>query len=496
MINSVPTLAGDGPNTSRLRRVLKGLGFDHTDPLTGLERAERLARRGPRMLAEATVDQQCALLILDLDHFKQINDAAGHLVGDEVLAAVGPRISACLMPDDLAVRLGGDEFAVLTAPANDNGWVEGLAQRLIEAISQPVIVEDLELNVSASVGVALSSRSSTLEQLSRAADQAMYAAKASGPGQWRLCADNHGEDERADRLIHDLAQDPGAAQITVHYQPQIDARDGRIVGFEALARWEHPELGTVLPHDFISLAERNGLIGPINHAIFGTALHDLPALHAVAPDARLSLNIASRHLMSRSLVQDLRDHLVASAVDPATVTLEITEAITRGSPEQWEVLDDLHRLGVAVAIRGFGANQTALSALWSSEAVSEVKMDPAFVRDAVTDAESARRFRAATGAAKGLGLRVVAQGVEERRAAVLGTDLGFDVLQGFWVAEAADLPSILAWATAWPEHRAERLSPHSPAELLSSPVSPTPPGLPAPREPAPLEPRPQTTATD
>ncbi len=469
------TLTSTLSESTPLRRILKRLGLDPIDPLTGLERAERLNRRGSHMLSSVKDDQQCALLILDLDHFKQINDAAGHSVGDQVLAKIGTRIRACLLPDDLAVRIGGDEFAVLTAPANDSDWVAGLAQRLIESISEPVYIEDLELNVSVSIGVVLSSPDTTIERMRRAADQAMYSAKRSGPGRWRTSTGSHGETERQSRLIQDLVEDPEAAQITVHYQPQIDAYDGHIVGFEALARWQHPELGTMLPQDFISLAERNGLIGPINQTIFGTALRDLSVLREVAPDARLSLNIAPRHLMSRSLVQDLRLHLLQCDIDPATVTLEITEAITRGSPEHWEVLSDLHHLGVAVSIRGFGAEQTALSALWSSDAVTEVKMDPAFVRDAVTHPESMRRFRAATGAAKELGLRVVAQGVEERRVATAGPNLGFDVLQGFWVGEAADRDTTLAWATTWPERRVERLASESLAEQTGHSLKPAPP---------------------
>jgi diguanylate cyclase (GGDEF)-like protein len=438
-------------------------GARSRDPLTGLAQRDDLYDRGPELLARAeSAGRPATLLVVDLDGFKSVNDAAGHHVGDRVLAAVAARLEAAVDPDDLVVRLGGDEFAVLTGPLPHEDAGPARARAVIEAVAEPVEVDDLRIAVAASVGLATYGvDGTTVEKLLRAADQAMYVAKSAGPGQWRSSTPDGHDQDRVERLLRDLGSGRAARELVVHYQPQVALDDGRVVGFEALVRWDHPELGLLPPRDFVPLAERSGLMAPITEAVLERSLGDLHRLQAAAPGARLSINVTRRHILGRGLTDDLRAHVRRQGLSPRHVVLEITEPVTRASSETAETFASLSRGGFEVSIRGFGTARSSLTALWSNPAVREVKLDRSIVgalqEVGRPDPEAVRLLRALTSAARGLGIRVVAEGVEDR-ASVRGLrDLRCDVVQGFWLCPPAGLDEVVAWCSGWPERRASHL---------------------------------------
>ena len=428
------------------------------DPLTGLPGRAELLELGAGFLECAAAEGRVAtLLVLDLDGFKSVNDDAGHHVGDDVLVAVGARLVEVSETDDLVVRLGGDEFAVLTASPGRAGDGPGRAEAVIAALEAPLEVEDLRVAVSCSVGLATYGvDGGTVEELLRAADQAMYAAKAAGSGRWRASTpEDQAHHGRAERLRAELASGRAVDELVLHYQPQVafGPRGVRhVVGFEALARWDHAELGLLLPRHFIPLAERSGLMGPIADAVLERALRDLPRLQRSAPGARLSLNVGRRHLLSRGLVDHLTSRVAEHGVEPRHLVLEVTEPVTRSSPETATTFRALAERGFEVSIRGFGTARSSLTALWSNPAVREVKLDPSIVAG-LDDPDSVRLVRALTSAAHGLGIRVVVEGVEDGAAVGLLRDLGCEVLQGWWVCPPAGVDRVEDWCRRRSEER-------------------------------------------
>ncbi len=436
------------------------LGARTRDPLTGLAVREELLRRGPALLARAAGEgRPVALLVLDLDGLKGLNDSAGHHAGDRVLATVGSRLAAVCGPEALAVRLSGDEFAVLTWSLASREHGAALAQDIIDSIAAPLELDELTIAVSVSVGLATYDEDGdTIAVLLRAADQAMYAAKSAGTGLWRAStpAGRH-EPGRTRRLLADLDSGRAASQLVMHYQPQVDARTGDAVGFEALARWDHPELGLLRARQFVPLAERSGNMGPLSSAVLELALDDLPRLRAAVPDARMSINVTRRHILGRGLVDDLCSRVARHGLSPSHIVLEITEPVTRTSTETAEVFGELSRRGFDVSIRGFGTARSSLTALWSNPAVREVKVDPSIVDALEHDEEVPRLVRALTGAAHGLGIRVVAEGVEDAATAALMRHLGCDVLQGYWLGQPTSLDGVEDWCRTWSLESDERL---------------------------------------
>ncbi len=377
-----------------------------------------------------------------------------------MLTAVGARLRNAVDADDLVVRLGGDEFAVVTGPLGCADAAAARARAAIDAIMAPLEVDDLSVAVGVSVGIALFDEDGeTIEELLRAADQAMYAAKASGTGQWRASTPEGSYEPGFTRqLLADLEAGVPADQIVVHYQPQVQMSTSTVVGFEALARWDHPEHGLLLPAQFIPLAERSGLMAPITTTVLERALGDLPALQAAAPHARLSINVTRRHILGRGLVDDLRSRVHRHGLSPRHVVIEITEPVTRTSSETSETFGSLSRRGFEVSIRGFGTARSSLTALWSNPAVREVKVDPSIVQTlhevgGNDDAEVTRLVRALTSAAHGLGIRVVAEGVETAQTAVLLQELGCDIQQGFWLNPPAGIDQVVAWNQEWRRQR-------------------------------------------
>ena len=427
----------------------------HHDPLTGLARREALLAQGPLLLAHAAgVGRPTVMLVLDLDGFKQLNDVAGHHVGDHVLAEVGARLRRTADHGDLVVRLGGDEFAVLSAPLEAPEAGADRARAFIRALTMPLEVDDLSLSVGVSVGLASYGQDgTTVEELLRAADQAMYAAKAAGSGQWRASTPLGSQDEgRTRRILADLDAGRAVEQLLLHYQPQVSMTTGDVVGFEALVRWDHDELGQLTAREFIPLAERTGSMGPITLAVLERALGDMAELQRLAPGARLAINVTRRHVLTRGLVDNLCASVRRHGLSPQDIVLEVSEPATGLASESSDVFDTLSRDGFAVSIRGFGTARSSLTALWNNPAISEVKVDPS-IAALVEDDKTLRLVRALLSAAHSLGIRVVAEGVEEAAAAAALRRLGCDVLQGFVVCPPVPLAELRDWCASWRRER-------------------------------------------
>jgi len=445
--------AAPGTTAPRWRDAIRAAtGRRGRDHLTGAATREQLMRRGPVLLAQARAQgRSSALLVLDLDGFKLLNDTVGHHAGDHVLVETTRRLRSVTRPGDLVVRLGGDEFAVLAPGLDGLADAETLADAVVEVLAEPVAMDDLVLCNRASVGVAVHDHDGeTVDALLRAADQAMYVAKAISPGRWQ--AASRGGDQRrghAAWMLAALRADPTASRVRVHYQPQVCLASGEISGHEALARWDHPDLGLLAPVDFIPLAERSGLMAPINAAVVDRALDDLGSLAAAAPGSTLSLNVTQRHLMARDLVDDLLARLRSRGRDPRELVLEIAEPLARTSGTTDGLFERLHDAGIGLSVRSFGSAETSLTSLWANPAVVEVKLDRALVGQVPGDERAARLARAVAGAAHDLGLRVVAVGVETPAAVEQLGELGCDVVQGFVVAPADTVEGASGFARSW-----------------------------------------------
>ena len=436
-------------------------GFARYDSLTLLGDRSMLLERGPGFLANAAQHgKTVALLLLDLDDFKQINDTLGHSAGDQVLAEVGQRIRTAVRDTDLAIRFGGDEFVVLAGDLKSPRDAEGIADKLLHAFTPTVHVDDVELTVSASMGIAVyGADGESVEDLLREADRAMYEAKAGERGHWRRPTRVFvAEGDQRSLMTDDLRRALAREELVVHYQPQVNTRTGEVTGFEALARWQHPELGMLPPRDFVPLAERSGMISVLTAIILDRALSDHRILRKLAPNSSVSVNISPRSLLGSGLVADVRRLLAAHDVPASQLILEIAEPYFGYSNLITEVLGALERLGCSVSIHEFGSGNSSLTALSHYQAIREVKIDPRLVASVPIDPAAERLVRAMVIMSHGLDVRVVAEGVESVDLVTELRGLGCDTLQGFYISGPAPRTEIEDWLARWPALRTERLA--------------------------------------
>lgn len=402
-------------DVSERRRQESRLRYQAThDSLTGLANRAYLYEMIEARLAALPRDGgELALLLLDLDRFKEVNDTLGHDVGDRLLQTTAQRLRDCLRPCDLAARLGGDEFAVLMAPGISIDRAVEVAHRIVEVIQQPFhLSSDATVEVDASVGVALAPRHATeLAELVRCADVAMYAAKRSA-GPVRLY-DQSADPYSLRRLVATTAirRAIQQGQFKLAYQPKFALATGRIVGAEALLRWDHPEHGPIPPSEFVPFAEQTGSVVPLTQWTMRTALADLAAWRAAGAEVGVAVNLAARALHDERLpdvvVRELRRHGIA----PKALTLELTETtLIAESPLVERVLLRLRDLGVRLAIDDFGTGYSSL-ALLQRLRVDELKIDRSFVTGTGRAAQPVLA-RTAIELAHNLGLVAVAEGIE------------------------------------------------------------------------------------
>ena len=404
------------------------------DPLTGLANRALLQQR----LATALSDRRggpSAVLLLDLDDFKSVNDVFGHSAGDAVLTTIADRLSSCVRPEDTVARLGGDEFVVLVEEAHGRAEVGAIADRVIAASNQPVPWGTETFRVGCSIGITLVEvmDARTGDAVLRDADIAMYAAKTAGRNRFAVFHPTMREELVAQsQLSRDLREAAAGGQFFLLYQPQVDVRSGRVTGVEALTRWQHPERGLVMPDTFIPVAERAGCIDAIDDWALGEACRQVAAWDAVGlPRLQVAVNISARRLARGDLAETVRSSARAAGVDPARLEIEITEtATTTCAIEAARALEEVRALGVSIAIDDFGMGHSSFGRLRALP-VDRLKIDRSFI--AALDAHSGSGSIAGAMVAMGgsLGLDVVAEGVEtEEQLAVLRA-LGCSAVQGY-----------------------------------------------------------------
>ena len=409
------------------------------DPLTGLEN-----RRGFTEHLPGAVGPGAALIMLDLDRFKLVNDSLGHPAGDALLRLVGQRIAGAVRAEDAAFRLGGDEFAVVL---RDGAGAHALAERLVDLLSRPYLVHGLVATVGASAGIAYAPDDGMdADSLVHCADMALYAAKADGRGVVRPFRP---EMARRAAARHALEQDLRAAvargQLELFYQPQANLATRSLVGFEALLRWRHPERGLVSPADFIPLAEETRLIMPIGEWALRTACLDAQGWPEPLP---VAVNVSAVQLAEPGrLCRAVEAALAASRLDPARLELEITEsALVRDPDAALGALRALRGMGVSIAMDDFGTGYSSLSQLRSFP-FDKLKIDRSFVRDLGGSAEAVAVVRAIAALGTSLGMRTTAEGVEtgEQAARVLAE--GCTDMQGYLLSRPLPAGSVAALIT-------------------------------------------------
>jgi diguanylate cyclase (GGDEF)-like protein/PAS domain S-box-containing protein len=411
------------------------------DSLTGLANRALLFDRLTHALARdgRSVDS-VAVLMIDLDGFKSINDGLGHDAGDHALKEVAARIARSARPGDTVARLGGDEFVVLLEDLSSPTIVDDMAHRILEIVRQPFMLHSRNVRISASIGISVSEGStSTPVSLLRDADIAMYAAKAAGRDRCRRFeAAMHSQANQEFRVINDLNHALERREFIVYYQPSVDLEGERLEGVEALLRWSHPETGLVMPDVFIPLAEQTGLIVPIGRWVLEQACAQAVTWRRDLTPGQpfvMEVNVSGHQLNHESLVSDIRSILVDSGLEPENLVLEITESVLMSDIDVVvRRLQELKELGVSIAIDDFGTGYSSLAYLRQLP-IDILKIDKTFV-DAATAGEPGGDaiLRAILNLATGLNLKTIAEGVEEASQAVYLRELGCQSAQGYLYA--------------------------------------------------------------
>ena len=432
------------------------------DSLTELPNRQFLQAVATRTLEEGERNgTQTAVLLIDLDHFKEINDTLGHYVGDQLLCAVGARLRDAVRDGDCVARLGGDEFAVLAGNLEGVPDAQLLAERLVDALAESFSLDGVRLDVQASIGIALSPEHGLdPAMLLQRADVALYAAK-----EHRGCfafyapeSDLHSVEKLA--LLGELREGISAGQLVVHYQPKCDAATGLLVGLEALVRWQHPVRGLVYPDTFIPIAENTGLIGALTLEVLEQALRTARDLRDEGSPLGVAVNLSVRVLTDLELPSKVAGLLGRWGVPPEALTLEVTETSIMVDPVRTiAVLGLLRDLGVSLSIDDFGTGYSSLAYLRRLEA-NELKIDKSFVFTMTSNSDDAVIVRSTIELGHNLGLRLVAEGVEDAETWSMLQALGCDVIQGFHLARPMPEEALQDWVRSYqaPVRRATQLT--------------------------------------
>ena len=417
-----------------------------------------------------------AVMLMDLDHFKEINDTLGHHFGDQLLREIGPRLSTVLREQDLMARLGGDEFGLLLPDLPEPDIAISVAERLLEELQHPMTVEGLALDVSGSIGIAIyPSQSRNAESLMRRADVAMYAAKEAGGGYelYQEAMDQHSPSRLA--LVSRVRPALENGEMVVFYQPKVRLSDGRVAGAEALIRWHHPEHGLVSPDEFIPLVEKTVLLRPLTQYVLNVVLEQWSVWAARGLRLRLAVNISPRSLLDLQLPDIIEELLDRWDVPAKYLKLELTESfLMADTGRSSSVLDRLVELGVGLSIDDFGTGYSSLSHLKRLK-IDEIKVDRSFVSHMHSDPNDYMIVRATVELGQNLGLSVVAEGVEDRETFDRLADFGCDEAQGYYISEPLSTEAFDHWLSArGPAAVFEPPSPH--ASLQASPEVPPVPG--------------------
>jgi diguanylate cyclase (GGDEF)-like protein/PAS domain S-box-containing protein len=435
--------------TERVRTRERLDALARLDDLTGLPNRRALNERLAEQTAAAANSSPTALLILDLDRFKEINDALGHLVGDELLREVADRIRDCIDRAGVVARLGGDEFAVVLPGATAEVAAEQ-ACRLAEAVSRPVNIAGLRLRARASIGIAVHPEdAATADELVRRADVAMYQAKQQADEPQRYDASR--DFSRGDRvtLISDLEAAIDEGNLLLHHQPLFDLATDRLVGTEALLRWQHPTLGLIPPARFIDLADAAGHMRALTRWVIRHALRDQQQLQAaLSCPLEVSVNLSVRNLYEQDFVDWLGEALTDEGADGTRLVVEITENTVMGDYDLAALMvTSLRELGVRTWIDDFGTGYSSLARLRNLP-VEGVKIDRSFVTHATHERTDRQLLRNLLRLVRDLGLQTIAEGIEDLNCLKLLHDLGCDLAQGYYLGRPAPIDVLLA-APGW-----------------------------------------------
>ncbi|NEK59218.1 EAL domain-containing protein [Geodermatophilus sabuli] len=413
------------------------------DALTGLPNRTLLRQRGEAAL---DADGPSALMLIDLDRFKEINDTLGHAHGDLVLQVVSARLRETVRAADTVARLGGDEFAILLPAVGDAATALELAARALAAMEAPIEADGVFLDVDASIGIALSGEHGTdVETLLQNADIAMYSAKDRGLGVCVYDADLNEHSPERLGLLGELKRAIDTGELVLHYQPKVGLPGEDVRGVEALVRWEHPQRGTVPPAVFIPLAERTPLIRPLTRYVIDAALQQCAQWLAEGRSLHVAVNISARNLLDERFVDDVLEALARSQVPAHFLELEVTESAIMADPTRARaILGRLADLGITLSIDDFGAGYTSLAHL-KDLPVHRLKIDRSFVSSMATDPSNALIVRSIVELGHNLGLSTVAEGVEDQDTWELLGRLGCDVAQGYHLCRPQPADVLAAW---------------------------------------------------
>ncbi|MEV0264305.1 bifunctional diguanylate cyclase/phosphodiesterase [Streptomyces sp. NPDC050617] len=456
------------------------------DPLTGLPNRQRLLQRTWSALDEAQRDgTRTALVLIDLDRFRSVNDTLGHLAGDRLLLQIADRLRLALPRGAEAARLGGDEFAVLLPTVDSLTSAQRVARSLVAGLGTPLDLDGLTLVLEASAGVAVyPDHALDAEGLLRRADVAMYQAKRDRSGVEVYEARRDGNTPDRLGLLGDLRRALDAGDVELHYQPKVGF-DGHVAGLEALVRWVHPDRGRVPPDEFIAIAESSGLMPRLTEYVLETALGQVAKWRAMGLEVPVAVNVSPRDVHSPGFAGAVAARLARHGVPPGSLQLEITEHVLLEDPQRAaDTLAGLTGHGVKMSLDDFGTGYSSLVHLRRLP-VSELKIDRSFVARLVVDTEDAEIVRCTLDLAHSLGLLVVAEGVEDDETWERLRDLGCDAVQGWLVAAAMPPDETTAWLRLRSESGWHREGePPPPAAAPVPPTEPEMPPAPAPAEEA------------
>ena len=444
----------------RLRRIAT------TDELTGLGNREQFRQSVEERIAVGA-KQPFYVLLMDLDRFKEVNDTLGHSYGDRLLSDLGPRLQTAIGAGGEVARLGGDEFGILPGADIDGlGALETATARLLKAVAEPFEVDELSLEVGASIGVAHYPRDGEDPQaLLRCADIAMYAAKDAQADVKHYAADQNNYSMRRLSLLSGIRRALAGDELVVHYQPILDLGQRQVIGAEGLVRWDHPEHGLIAPGTFVHSVEQSGLIGPLTRLVLQTAIAGCAQWRRDGREMTVSVNLSVRNLLDRDLPRDIERLLAEYELPAAALQLEITESMIMSDPDRaMATVGRLSRLGLRLSVDDFGTGYSSLANLRRLP-INELKIDRSFVSPMLTDESDLIIVRSTINLGHDLGLRIVAEGVEDAPTLERLAELGCDLAQGYHLSRPLSAPAFEDWLAA---------TPHDGAPTHKTPTGATP----------------------
>jgi diguanylate cyclase (GGDEF)-like protein len=482
-----------------------------TDELTGLANRERFRDVVEHRISVAhESNERFAVMLMDLDRFKEINDTLGHHYGDVLLRDLGPRLVTAVGPGGLVARLGGDEFAVLPAEASsDSSVLEAVVTRLTKCVSKPFAVDELSLEVGASIGIArFPDDGRDSQDLLRCADIAMYAAKEAQCEYKVYEADQNQHSVRRLSVLSDIRHALTSDEIVVHYQPIVDLDDLTVTGAEGLVRWQHPEHGLIPPGAFVQTVEQTGLIGPLTRHVLEHAIAECASWRKAGRELSVAVNLSVRNLLDRDLPREIERLLDTYSLPADALQLEITESMIMSDPDRAiATVTRLSALGVHMSVDDFGTGYSSLANLRQLP-INELKIDRSFVSPMLRDESDLIIVRSTINLGHDLGLRIIAEGVEDGETLNELAALGCDLAQGYHVSRPLAADAFTEWLNAatpvrsaphdqrapsalWTPGSREKPPVVMPEPAILAPLSvvPDPAAEPAP-EPQPAEPAP------